>query len=92
MNRFLWENIEGVIEGGERLTDAPSDGKYYARKDADWAYISFDTKNQNRRLSNVMSARLATDQVLPEYSNEPAFVLGNPVRDLLRQKIQRQGR
>ena len=79
VNRFLWENIEGVIEGGERLTDAPSDGKYYARKDADWAYISFDTKTQNRRLSNVMSARLATDQVLPEYSNEPAFVLGNPV-------------
>ena len=26
-----------------------------------------------------MSARLATDQVLPEYAGEPAFVLGNPV-------------
>ena len=76
VNRYFAEQMEAA---GEKLSEAPIDGKYYARKDADWAYISFDTKTQNRRLVNVMSARLATDQVLPEYSGEPAFALGNPV-------------
>lgn len=76
VNRYFAEQMEAA---GEKLSEAPVDDKYYARKNAEWAYISFDSKTQNRRLSNIMQARLATNQTLPEYSNEPNFALGNPV-------------
>lgn len=76
VNRYFATQLE---EAGEKLSDAPIDGKHYSRKDGDWAYLSFDTKTQNRRLSNIMSARLATNQVLPEYTDEPGFALSNPV-------------
>lgn len=76
VNRYFAEQMEAA---GEKLSEAPVDDKYYARKNAEWAYISFDSKTQNRRLSNIMQARLAVNQVLPEFSGEPSFALGNPV-------------
>ena len=73
VNRWFLEQIESI----EGLADAPSDNKNYGRNNGEWAYLSFDSKPQNRRLTNVATARLSTNQTLPEDSTEPYFALSN---------------
>ena len=79
VNRWFVEQLEAIEagNGGVITEDAPSDNKNYGRKNGEWAYLSFDTKVGNRRLTNVATARLSTDQVLPEYTTEPYFALSN---------------
>ena len=81
VNRYFADQFEAIdIEGvSQLLPDAPADGKYYGRQDSKWSYISFDTKNGNRRMNLIMTARMAVSQVLPEFSGESAFALSEPV-------------
>ena len=78
VNRWFLEQIEGIEVGGEGgIGDAPSDGKYYGRKNEEWSSLTFDTKQANRRLTNVVTACLAENQVLPEYTGASVFALSN---------------
>ncbi len=79
VNRYFADQFEAIGDASQLLTDAPADGKYYGRQDNKWSYISFDTKNGNRRMNLLMTARLATNQVLPEFSGESTFALSEPV-------------
>lgn len=98
-NIFVWETLDGsdnlvinyrlsdgtdkTFSGGGGLSDAPSDGKTYARKDAGWVEItssdatSYGNPGGSGNRNSFVIFTTNTNMTQPSYMLDGAFTIGN---------------